>query len=64
MKKQFLYGKGARDLQQDLDLITKWAHQWKMSFNPDPTKQAVEILFSQKLKNVEHPPIYFNNIEV
>ena len=38
----------ARDLQHDLDLITKWAHQWKMSFNPDPTKQAVEILFSQK----------------
>ena len=35
-----------------------------MSFNPDPTKQAVEILFSQKLKNVEHPPIYFNDIEV
>ena len=54
----------ARDLQHDLDLISKWAHQWKMSFNPDPTKQAVEILFSQKLKSVEHPPIYFNNIEV
>ena len=54
----------AMDLQHDLDLITKWAHQWKMSFNPDPTKQAVEILFSQKLTNVEHPPIYFNNIQV
>ena len=35
-----------------------------MSFNPDPTKQAEEIIFSQKLKKVNHPPIFFNNIEV
>ena len=35
-----------------------------MSFNPDPTKQADEILFSQKLNCPDHPPIYFNNIEV
>ena len=35
-----------------------------MSFNPDPTKQAEEILFSHKLKSPDHPPIYFNSIEV
>ena len=38
----------ARELQHDLNLINKWAHQWKMSFNPDPNKQAEEIIFSQK----------------
>ena len=38
----------ATELNHDLNLINKWAHQWKMSFNPDPTKQAVEVLFSQK----------------
>ena len=38
--------------------------QWKMSFKPDPNKQAVEILFSNKLKSPSHPPIFFNNIEV
>ena len=54
----------AEDLNHDLDLINKWAYQWKMSFNPDPTKQAEEILFSQKHKSPDHPPIYFNNIEV
>ena len=31
----------ALKLNHDLDLISKWAHQWKMSFNHDPTKQAV-----------------------
>ena len=35
-----------------------WASQWKMSFNPDISKQAQEITFSKK--NVSHPPLYFN----
>ena len=56
--------KSADDLNYDLSLITQWAHQWKISFNPDQTKQAEEMIFSQKRNNVFHPPIYFNNIEV
>ena len=32
-----------------------------MPFNPNPTKQAIEILFSQKRNNCFHPPIYFND---
>ena len=35
-----------------------------MSFNPDPTKQAEEILFSQKQKTAMHPPTYVNGMEV
>ena len=35
-----------------------------MSFNPDPTKPAEEVLFSWKKQDVHHPPIYFNNVEV
>ena len=35
-------------LQHDLDSITEWVHRWKMSFNPDATKPAEEILFSHK----------------
>ena len=54
----------AEELNHDLGLINRWANQWKMSFNPDPTKQAEEILFSYKRKSPDHPPIYFNNIEV
>ena len=36
----------ANDLNHDLDIIRKWAYQWKLEFNPDPSKQATEVLFS------------------
>ena len=36
-----------------------WAYQWKMSFNPDPAKQAEQVIFSTKVFKVEHPAIYF-----
>ena len=45
-------------------LISQWAYQWKMSFNPDPNKQAVEVIFSRKSKQIHHPEIYFNGVEV
>ena len=38
----------ALELNHDLEVISQWATQWKMSFNPDPTKPAEEILFSRK----------------
>ena len=50
----------AVDLNRDLNLICQWAYQWKMSFNPDPNKQAVQVLFSHNVRNQDHPKIYFN----
>ena len=41
--------------------INKWAFQWKISFNPDPSKQAQEIIFSGKTKKICHPSLRFNN---
>ena len=38
----------ATDLNRDLNTIFSWAKQWKMSFNPDPSKPAEEIIFSCK----------------
>ena len=35
-------------LKEHLYLISKWTYSWKMSFNPDPSKQATEIIFSTK----------------
>ena len=32
-----------------------------MSFNPDPSKQAQEVILTSKVKKVVHPPILFNN---
>ena len=54
----------ARDLNIDLINIQKWAHQWKMHSNPDPKKQAVEMLFSHKNTSRQHPPLYFNGTQV
>ena len=41
--------KSVTELNTDLEKISQWAYQWKMQFNPDPNKQANEIIFSQKL---------------
>ena len=54
----------ANELNNDLYQINKWAFQWKMSFNPDPSKQAQEIIFSGKTKKISHPLLRFNNSNV
>ena len=50
----------AEILNHDLTKISEWAYRWKMSFNPDPSKQAQEILFSNKVMKTNHPNIIFN----
>ena len=35
-----------------------------MSFNPDPSKQAQEVIFSRKIKKLPHPSLVFNNNNV
>ena len=51
-------------LKNDLDEVGVWTYTWKMSFNPDPSKQAQEGIFSRKCTKEDHPPIYFNDIPV
>ena len=33
---------------------------WKMNFNPDPSKQAQELLFSRKTSSKPYPSLNFN----
>ena len=47
-------------LNRDLSKIDEWAVQWKMSYNPDPTKQTQEIIFSRKTSQRNHPGLMFN----
>ena len=54
----------ANTLNNDLDTIYQWAHQWKMEFNPDPTKLATEVLFSCKKVSSNHPQLIFNGTAV
>ena len=54
----------ANVLNNDLSLISKWAYDWKMLFNPDPKKPAQEVIFSRKKQFQSHPTIKLNNIPV
>ena len=48
-----------------MNKIAEWAHQWKMSFNPDLNKQAQEVIFSsRKMTKSSHPQVFFNDIPV
>ena len=43
------------DLNYDLNRVREWAFQWKMSFNPEPSKQAQEVIFTRKLQKKDYP---------
>ena len=45
----------ANILNKDLEMVHNWAFQWKIDFNPDPTKQAQEVIFSRKTKKLPRP---------
>ena len=44
--KVYYIHKSASKLNDGLEKISYWACQWKMQFNPDPTKQTNEVIFS------------------
>ena len=54
----------ANDLNKGLKIINNWAFQWKMNFNPVPTKQAHKVICSRKTKETYHPLLVFNNTNV
>ena len=41
-----------KELNNDLVKISSWDYQWKMSFNPEPSKQAHEVIFSRKTEKI------------
>ena len=43
------------DLNYDLSRAREWAFQFKMSFNPKPSKQAQEVKFTRKLQKKYYP---------
>ena len=58
--------RSANKLNCDLEKVSNLAYQWKMQFNPDPNKQANEVIFSRKSNSnsFPYPPVKFseNNI--
>ena len=53
----------ADDMNHDLELLRHWAHDWRMSFNPDPQEQVVELILLKKRIDVDHPEIRFTSDE-
>ena len=51
-------------LNNDLSIISEWAFQWKMQFNPDPNKQANKVYFSRKSNAGVYLPVDLNNSPV
>ena len=52
------------ELKSYLRKLFMWAYQWKMSFNPDVSKLAQELIFSKRTQKLFHPTVLFNNIPV
>ena len=44
----------ANALNNDFSLISKWAFNSKIIFNPDPSKPSQEALVLRKMKNSSH----------
>ena len=51
-------------LGKDRKTIQHWAFLWKMSFNPDPVKQAKEVIFSSNRITASHPQLAFNDHQI
>ena len=46
-------------LTTDLETIAAWGIQWKMEFNPEISKQAIEVIFSHKKRSLSIPTFLF-----
>ena len=51
-------------LNSDLAKLSKWTFQWKMSFNPGPNKQAIEVDFSIKRDKENYQLLQFNSSDI
>ena len=54
----------ATELNNNLIEIMKWAFQWKMSFNPDLSEQAHEVIFSLRRTTIPHSSLTLNDMRV
>ena len=43
------------DLNYDLNRVREWAFQWNMSLNPEPSKQAQEVILTRKPQKSYYP---------
>ena len=51
-------------LNRDLSIISDWAYQWKMQFNPDKNELAMQVISSCRKYKPNHSPLISNQSEV
>ena len=51
----------ALQLNTDLESINLWSKSWLVAFNPAKSESH---FYSRKLNKPNHPPLYFNNVEI
>ena len=42
--------------------MSQWEHRWELLFNPNPSNQVEEIVFSQKNTETNYARVSFNNM--
>ena len=52
------------NLGRDLGKVVWRAYQWKMSFSPYRSTQAVEVHFPRRINHLDILPVYINNLPV
>ena len=50
------------DSNNNLKKIKEWSFQWKMRFNPYPSKQAEEFILTRKLQKLDYPPLFLTTV--
>ena len=50
-------------LNDDLKRLYEWSVEWKMIFNPDPTKPAEEVIFTNRNLTL-YDPVSYSGVDV
>ena len=54
---------GTQNLEDDLTRLYEWSNKWKMIFNPDPTKPAEEIIFTNR-NSTSYKAVSYSGVDV
>ena len=54
----------ADKLNRDLDIISNWAHQWKMQFNPDINQHAIQVTFPRRKVQLSTHPSFSTGLKL
>ena len=51
------------NLKDDLETLDAWSARWKMSFNPDPTKPAEQVIFTNR-NSTMYDSVRYSGVEL